>query len=272
MTSSTSPSVPVAPRVALVTGAARRIGRVLALALARQGWDVAVHCGASLDDAQAVAREIGALGRRAAVLQADLADETEAAALLDACAHALGVPACLVNNASLFDYDTAETFSYDALARHMRVNVGAPLVLGRALHRLRRALPAGPDGRPADGVMINLLDQKLGNMNPDYLSYTLSKAALQTATVALAQAFAPVLRVVGVSPGITLVSGTQSEAGFAVAHRNTPLGRSSTPEDIAEAVCYVAGARAITGTVLTVDGGQHLAPSGRDVMFLTEPE
>lgn len=254
------------PRVALVTGAARRIGRVVALALARHGWDVAVHCVASLAEAHDTAREIEALGRRATVLQADLADESEAAALIGVCTQALGLPACVVNNASLFEYDTVHTFGYAALERHMRVNAAAPLILGRELHR---RLAHGDGG---GAVMINILDQKLVNMNPDYLSYTLSKAALQAATVALAQAFAPKLRVAGVSPGITMVSGSQSPAGFAIAHRRTPLGRSSLPEDIAEAVCYLAEARAVTGTVLVVDGGQHLVPSERDVMFLTEPK
>jgi NAD(P)-dependent dehydrogenase (short-subunit alcohol dehydrogenase family) len=120
------------------------------------------------------------------------------------------------------------------------------------------------------GVVINLLDQKLDNLNPDFLSYTLSKAALSTATMQLAQALAPALRVVGVAPGITMVSGDQSTGGFARAHQMTPLGQSSTPEDIAEAVCYLATARAVTGTTLFVDGGQHLMPLSRDVMFLTE--
>ncbi|MDE2289658.1 SDR family oxidoreductase [Pandoraea sp.] len=271
MTDSSSPLTPLpaepaqagaGPRIALVTGAARRIGRSIALALARGGWDIAVHCGASLDEARAVAGEIEALGRRAAVLPADLADEAAAAGLIERCRQALGLPDCVVNNASLFAYDTPETFGYAALARHAAINTGAPLVLARELHR---ALP--DDGR---AVIINLLDQKLVNMNPDYLSYTLSKAALQAATVALAQAFAPKLRVVGVAPGITLVSGSQSAENFAVAHRQTPLGRSSTPDDIAQAVAYLAQAPAVTGTVLMVDGGQHLQPSLRDVMFAIE--
>ena len=263
---------PAARGVALVTGGARRLGRAIALELAAQGWDVAVHCHRSVDEAEALATQIRALGRRAAVLRADLADEAATSRLVGDCTAALGVPTCLVNNASLFQYDVATSFSYASLDTHMRTNVAAPLLLARELHKALAAA-AGPDGSKAvepRGVVINLLDQKLDNLNPDFLSYTLSKAALQTATVQLAQALAPRLRVVGVAPGITLVSGEQSEQSFRRAHRVTPLGQSSTPEDIAQAVAYLAQARAVTGTTLYVDGGQHLMPLARDVMFLTE--
>jgi NAD(P)-dependent dehydrogenase (short-subunit alcohol dehydrogenase family) len=194
-------------RIALVTGAARRVGRVIALALARHGWDVAVHCHRSRAEADAVAAEITAMGRRAAVLQADLSDEVAAGRLIGDCIAALGTPTCLVNNASLFQYDVATSFSYASLDTHMRTNVAAPLLLSRELHR---ALVAEqPDSTAVRGVVINLLDQKLDNLNPDFLSYTLSKAALSTATMQLAQALAPALRVVGVAPGITMVSGAR---------------------------------------------------------------
>ncbi|WP_427312353.1 SDR family oxidoreductase [Cupriavidus sp. H39] len=263
----------VARGVALVTGGARRLGRAIALELAAQGWDVAVHCHRSVDEAEALATQIRALGRRAAVLRADLADEAATSRLVADCTAALGVPACLVNNASLFQYDVATSFSYASLDTHMRTNVAAPLLLARELHKALAASAAAEGANKAAeprGVVINLLDQKLDNLNPDFLSYTLSKAALQTATVQLAQALAPRLRVVGVAPGITLVSGEQSEQSFRRAHRVTPLGQSSTPEDIAQAVAYLAQARAVTGTTLYVDGGQHLMPLARDVMFLTE--
>jgi NAD(P)-dependent dehydrogenase (short-subunit alcohol dehydrogenase family) len=259
--------------VALVTGAARRIGRVIALALADEGWDVGVHYGQSRDEALAVVRAIESRGRRAVALPADLADEAAVRALLPACAQALGPVRCVVNNASLFAEDRIDDFGQAGLRRHMAVNVGAPLLLAQALHQAM-ATPtmwatniAAADGEP--GVLINLLDQKLYNPNPDYLSYTLSKAALKEATTLLAQALAPRVRVVGVAPGITLTSGEQTEQGFALAHTRTPLGRSSTPDDVAQAVCYLARARAVTGSVLLVDGGQHLVPSERDVMFLT---
>lgn len=256
--------------VALVTGGARRLGRAIALELAAQGWDVAVHCHRSVDEAEALATQIRALGRRAAVLRADLADEAATGRLVADCTAALGVPTCLVNNASLFQYDVATSFSYASLDTHMRTNVAAPLLLARELHKALAAAAGSDKATEPRGVVVNLLDQKLDNLNPDFLSYTLSKAALQTATVQLAQALAPRLRVVGVAPGITLVSGEQSEQSFRRAHRVTPLGQSSTPEDIAQAVAYLAQARAVTGTTLYVDGGQHLMPLARDVMFLTE--
>ncbi len=246
--------------VALVTGAGRRIGRAIALGMARAGWDVAVHYGASRDDALEVAGQVEAMGRRAVALHADLADEAAVRALLPAAVAALGEVRCVVNNASLFDYDSAADFTLARLDRHMHANVGAPVLLAQSLHDHTQA------GR--QGVVVNLLDQKLYNLNPDFLSYTLSKAALHTATTMLAQALAPKVRVVGVAPGITLVSGDQDEAGFAKAHAQTPLGRSSTPEDIVAAVLYAATAGAVTGTTLLVDGGQHLMPLPRDVMFL----
>jgi NAD(P)-dependent dehydrogenase (short-subunit alcohol dehydrogenase family) len=248
-------------QVALVTGAGRRIGRAIALGLAAAGWDVAVHYRSSELDAQALADEIRALGRRVALLQCDLANEEEVRALPARAAAELGLVTCVVNNASLFEYDSATAFSPALLASHMQANVAAPILLAQALHA---ATPAG-----SQAVVINLLDQKLYNLNPDFLSYTLSKAALHTATTMLAQALAPTVRVVGVAPGITLVSGEQTEEGFTKAHQQTPLGRSSTPQDIADAVVYAAKAGALTGTTLVVDGGQHLMPLARDVMFLT---
>jgi NAD(P)-dependent dehydrogenase (short-subunit alcohol dehydrogenase family) len=248
-------------QVALVTGAGRRIGRAIALGLAKAGWDVAVHYRHSEPEATALADEIGALGRRAALLRCDLADEAAVRELPGRAAAELGLLTCVVNNASLFEYDSATAFSPGMLAAHMQANVAAPILLAQALHA----------ATPADGqaVVINLLDQKLYNLNPDFLSYTLSKAALHTATTMLAQSLAPKVRVVGVAPGITMVSGEQTEDGFARAHQQTPLGRSSTPQDIADAVVYAAAARALTGTTLLVDGGQHLMPLARDVMFLT---
>lgn len=246
----------------MVTGAAKRIGRVIALALARRGWHVAVHYGRSRDEADAVAREIEALGRRAVALQCNLADETAVRALLPRASAALGAVSCIVNNASQFAFDDAASFSYAGLDAHMHANLGAPLILAQAL------CAATPSGEQA--VVVNLLDQKLYNLNPDFLSYTMSKAALHTATTILAQALAPKVRVVGIAPGLTLVSGNQTEPQFAKAHSATPLGKSSTPDDIAAAVCFVAEAPAISGTTLVVDGGQHLIPLQRDVMFVAK--
>ncbi|WUR12874.1 SDR family oxidoreductase [[Empedobacter] haloabium] len=248
--------------VALVTGAGRRIGRAIALGMAQAGWDVAVHYRASRAEAEDVVARIQALGRRAVALHADLASEAAVKELLPAAVAALGRVSCVVNNASLFDYDSAADFTLARLDAHMHANLGAPLLLAQSLHE---HTPAG-----SQAVVVNLLDQKLYNLNPDFLSYTLSKAALHTATTMLAQALAPKLRVVGVAPGITLVSGDQSEEGFAKAHAQTPLGRSSAPEDVVAAVLYAATARAVTGTTLLVDGGQHLMPLPRDVMFLAQ--
>ncbi len=247
-------------KVALVTGAAKRIGRVIALALAREGWDIALHYGTSQAEALATAAEIVALGRRAVTIPCDLADEAAVKELLPRAIAALGSVTCLVNNASLFEYDSAADFSFANLNRHMDTNLAAPILLTQAMH--------AATAKGTQAVVINLLDQKLYNLNPDFLSYTLSKAALQTATTTLAQALAPTIRVVGIAPGITLVSGEQQESDFPLAHKTTPLGRSSTPDDIAAAVCFVAASSAITGTTLLIDGGQHLLPLQRDVMFV----
>lgn len=247
---------------ALVTGGAKRIGRAIALALAHDGWDVAVHYGRSAAAAAETVRAIEALGRRAVAVDCDLADAAAVRALVGRCAQLLGPLDCVVNNASLFEYDSAADFDPALLARANAVNVAAPVLLAQAL---AAQLPPG-----RQGVVVNLLDQKLGNPNPDFFSYTLAKRALQEATTLLARALAPRLRVVGVAPGITLPSGAQSAAGFAAAHAKTPLGRSSTPDDVAQAVLYAVHAGALTGTTLVVDGGQHLVPSDRDVMFLTD--
>ncbi len=256
-------------KIALVTGAAKRVGRAIAIGLAKDGWDVAIHYGNSKDAAMQTVEDIIQTGQKGIALQADLSDESQASQLIQRCTEALGLPTCLVNNASLFQYDVASSFGYASFERHMLTNVAAPLILSRDLYRQHTKLRA-PDTQGPSGVVINLLDQKLENLNPDFLSYTLSKAALHSATTLLAQSFAPNLRVVGLAPGITMVSGDQTEDGFVKAHGMTPLGKSSTPDDIADAVTYLARANAVTGTTLYVDGGQHLLSTNRDVMFLTE--
>lgn len=251
-----------AKKTALVTGAAKRLGRSIALGLARDGWDIVVHYRSSASEARATAEEIRQLGRQAITLDGDLADEQASRALLPRAIASIGPISCVVNSASLFEYDNASSFSLQTLDQHMHANLAAPVLLAQALHD---ATPAG-----SQAVVINLLDQKLFNPNPDFLSYTVSKAALHSATVLLAQALAPKVRVVGLAPGLTLVSGDQTEQGFAAAHQQTPLGKSSTPDDIAAAACYLANAGAVTGTVLVVDGGQHLMPLARDVMFVAQ--
>lgn len=249
-------------KVALVTGAAKRIGRSIALAMAQKGWDIAVHYRRSGNEALATVRDIEALGQRAMAFSCDLSDEKAVKALLPNVIDKLGSIACVVNNASLFDYDDATSFSVTRLDAHMHVNLAVPILLAQALH------DATAEG--SQSVVINLLDQKLFNLNPDFLSYTLSKAALHTATTMLAQALAPKVRVVGIAPGITMRSGDQTPEGFEKAHAVTPLGRSSTPDDIAATVCFIAESPAITGSTLLVDGGQHLVSLQRDVMFVTK--
>ena len=247
--------------VVLVTGAAQRIGREIALELASHGWDLALHCHRSRDKAEATAREAAARGARAEVFCFDLADAEACEALVPAVLLRCGRLDAVVNNAALFEYDDAATFTVGAMERHWRSNTAPAVLLARALHEHLAA-------RGGQGCVVNLLDQKLSNPNPDYLSYTLSKAALAAATVMLAQALAPVLRVCALSPGVTLASGTMSPAEFATAHRLTPLQRSSTPADIAHGVRFLLESPAITGSTLLVDGGQHLQAQARDVMFL----
>lgn len=248
-------------RVALVTGAAKRLGQAIALALAARGWDVAVHYHHSASDAQSTVERIRAIGRRAMAVCADLAEPSAVRQLLPGIQAEWGAVHCVVNNASRFEYDSAPDFTPEQLQAHMQANLVAPVLLAQGLHAIT------PDGQQA--VVVNLLDQKLGNMNPDYFSYTLSKAALQNATVMLAQALAPKLRVAGVAPGISLPSPLQTAEQFAASHRMTPLGRSSTPDDIAAAVCFIVETPGITGTTIVVDGGQHLVPLARDVVFVT---
>lgn len=247
-------------KVALVTGAGQRLGREIALALAARGWDIAVHYRRSRSEAAETVGAIESLGRRAAALHCDLSEEEAVRRLVREAAEMLGAVSCIVNNASMFQHDTAADFCVATLDAHMHANLAAPVLLAQALHA------ETPDG--AQGVVVNLLDQKLSNLNPDFLSYTLSKAALQTATVMLAQALAPKVRLVGVSPGLTMPSHMQTDEEFVEAHRLSPLGESSRPADVAGAVVFAVENRAITGTTILVDGGQHLMPLPRDFSFL----
>lgn len=246
--------------VALVTGSAQRIGRAIAQELAAHGWDIAVHYRQSAASAAQTVASLREAGARAEAFAADLADEAACEGLVPAVVQAFGRLDAVVNNASAFELDTVDSFSMAVMDRMWRANTAPAIVLARALHR---ALPAG-----ARGAVVNLLDQKLWNPNPDYFSYTLSKAALEAANTMLAQALAPSVRVCGVAPGVTLHSGGMNDAEFEASHRMTPLGRSSTPDDVARAVRFLLESPAITGTTLLVDGGQHLQPQARDVMFL----
>jgi NAD(P)-dependent dehydrogenase (short-subunit alcohol dehydrogenase family) len=250
--------------VALVTGAARRLGREIVLDLASHGFDVAVHYRNSREEAETTAADARAAGADAATFAADLADEASCRALLPAVVARFKRLDVVVNNASTFEYDTPASFDHAAMDKHWRANVAPAVILAQALHEHLT-------GRNADGCVVNLIDHKLWNPNPDYFSYTLSKAALEAATTMLAMALAPQVRVCGVAPGVTAVSGPMTEAEFETARTLTPLKRSSTPTDIARAVRFLIESPAITGTTLLVDGGQHLQHQPRDVLFIANP-
>jgi NAD(P)-dependent dehydrogenase (short-subunit alcohol dehydrogenase family) len=256
-------------KAVLVTGAAKRLGQEIAMQFARQGWDVAVHYGRSEREAQETVAQIQSLGVKSVAFQADLADEQAVKNLFSQVSKQFTNLHCLVNNASIFEYDRANSnvpLTSQSLQEHMQVNLTAPILLSQLMFEFQKI-----NGNKSDAVpsTIQLLDQKLINLNPDYLSYTLSKAALATSVEVLAMDFAPHLRVVGLAPGISLPSGDQTDSGFSKAHQMTPLGKSSTPSDIAKAAVFLAESSAITGTTLYVDGGQHLLSSSRDVMFKT---
>lgn len=270
--------------MALVTGGAQRIGRAIALALASAGHDIGLHYGTSRVAAEQTAEDIRRLGRRVFVLQADLRDEQATAGLIPELGRNLGAPVVLINCASHFRYDDIRSVGYASLLDHLMPNLAAPLLLARTFaeelaraprdsvrtSRLENAVATEVMRNEArQGVIVNLLDQKLLNLNPDFLSYTVSKAALQCATTVLAQALAPQVRVVGVAPGLTLPSYLQDDEQFQHAHAETsPLGRSSTIEDVVDAVLFSVRNRSVTGSMITVDGGQHLSGLRRDVSLL----
>ena len=255
--------------VVLVTGAALRLGREIALALAAGGWQVAVHYRSSEADAIKTVADCARLSGVSASFDADLADETAVRGLLPRVVAHFGRIDAVVNSASTFEHDTAASFGFAALDKHLHSNTGAAILLAQALH-------AHVTSRPADAAsphagrcaVVNLLDQKLWNQNPDFFSYTLSKAALEAAGTMLAIALAPEVRVVGVAPGLTLTSHLLTGEAFEARHRLSPLGRSSTPADVAATVKFALENASITGTTLLVDGGEHLVAAPRDVMFL----
>jgi NAD(P)-dependent dehydrogenase (short-subunit alcohol dehydrogenase family) len=252
----------------LVTGAGQRLGRAMALYLARRGHDVAVHYASSGAGAEAVVREIRAIGRNAVALQADLTDETQMQALLPAAAAALGGPVtCLVNNASIFEYDTLRSASRDSWDRHIESNLRAPFVLTQAM--AAQGLSAAPDdaGEPlASGLIVNMIDQRVHKLTPEFMSYTIAKMGLWAMTRTTAQALAPAIRVNAIGPGPTLRGARQSAAHFAAQRAGTIMGRGAGPNDITAALGYFLDAGAVTGQMISVDGGQHLGWQSRDVL------
>ncbi len=242
-------------RFALVTGGAKRLGRAMVLGLARAGWNVLVHHHTSHDEAAQTVQDAKALGVQAHAIQADLACPQQVLALFKT-AIGFGPLRCVVNNAALFQLDTPQQFDVGLFDAHMACNARAPMQLTSLLHA------HVPNGETA--VVVNVLDQKLFNQNPDFLSYTLSKASLHTATMLSAMALAPKLRVLGIAPGLTLISHMQTPEQFESTHKMAPLQRSSQPEDIVKALLFLLDSHAMTGTVLLVDGGQHLMPMPHD--------
>jgi len=252
----------------LVTGAAKRLGRDIALALASAGWRVAVHYRGSAEDATKTVADCVALAGAAASFHADLSDESAVRNLLPRVIESMGYVDAVVNSASTFEHDTSASFSFAALEKHMRSNAGAPILLAQALHaHIAQRAANQPESR-GQGVVVNLLDQKLWNQNPDFMSYTLSKAALEAANTMLAMDLSPLVRVVGVAPGLTLTSHMLSDAKFEALHKLSPLGRSSTPQDVAATVLFALQNQSITGTTLLVDGGQHLMRFERDFSLM----
>jgi len=248
-------------RTVLVTGSAKRLGREIALTLAAAGWQVAVHYRNSAGDAAKTVADCARLTAGASAFQADLEDETAVRGLLPRVIAHFGRVDAVVNNASTFEHDSAASFSFAMMEKHWRSNTGAAILLAQALHE-------HVTSRDDAGVVVNLLDQKLWNQNPDFFSYTLSKAALEAANTMLAMALAPQVRVVGVAPGLTLTSHLLTQEEFEALHKLAPLGRSSTPQDVALAVKFALENPSITGTTLLVDGGQHLMKFARDFSMM----
>jgi NAD(P)-dependent dehydrogenase (short-subunit alcohol dehydrogenase family) len=242
----------------LITGAPRRIGRALALDFAARGWDVGVHFSNSHSEAERLASEIAGMGRRAALLQADLTDDSDVASLVPRCIDALGPATCLLNNASLFVEDGIATLDPHLWDRHFAVNLKAPVFLAQAF---ARSLPD-----TATGNVINMIDQRVWRPTPMFFSYTASKAGLWAATRTLAQALAPRVRVNGIGPGPVLRSIHQSDEQFARQAAATPLGRSIRPEEIAAAIRFILDAPSMTGQMIALDSGQHLAWETPDVV------
>jgi len=247
----------------LITGAARRIGADMARALARDGWFICIHHNRSGEAAADLLSEICDAGGAGKLIKADLADQRAAQSLIfEAMKDAPEITA-LINNASLFEFDDIGSLTAEALDRHFAVNLRAPILLSQAF--LKLAAPR------RDGCIVNMLDNKVFAVNPDYLSYTVSKFGLHGATLAMAMALAPRVRVNAIAPGITLESGGQGEKNFQAGRQMSPLGRVSSTQDIVRAARFILATPSLNGQVITIDGGQHLQKLPRDVAFIDAP-
>jgi NAD(P)-dependent dehydrogenase (short-subunit alcohol dehydrogenase family) len=253
---------------ALVTGAGVRLGAAMAETLAAEGYDVAVHYATSEDPAKQTAAAVRAHGQRAEILQADLLDEAQAAALVGRAAQALGGPlTCLINNASIFEYDTIHSATKDSWDRHIGSNLRAPFLLTQAF---AAQVPTGArdenDEPVARSVIVNMIDQRVRKPTPEFMTYSIAKMGLWAMTQTTAQALAPDVRVNAIGPGPTLQGGRQSAEHFAKQRAATVLGRGANKEDITGALRYILHSPALTGQLLCIDGGQHLGWETPDVI------
>ncbi len=253
---------------ALVTGAGARLGRAMALYLGQRGFDVAVHYASSEKGALETVEGLTAMGRLGVALQADLLDEDATQALLPAAAKSLGQPiTCLVNNASIFEYDNIETATRSSWDRHMDSNLRAPFVLTQALAEQAPDPVMDDNDEPvAQALVVNMLDQRVHKLTPEFMTYTIAKMGLWALTRTAAQALAPRVRVNGIGPGPTLIGARQSQAHFDRQRKATVLKRGADPAGITAALGYFLDASAVTGQMLSVDGGQHLAWQTPDVL------
>lgn len=253
---------------ALITGAGRRLGRAMALHLAGRGHDVAIHYATSATEAEAVAAESRALGVQAVTVQGDLLDEGAMAALVPAAAAALGGPlTVLINNASIFEYDTVHTATPESWNRHIGSNLRAPFVLTQAFAAQAPKGARDSAGEPiAQGLIVNMIDQRVHKLTPEFMTYTIAKMGLWAMTRTTAQALAPDIRVNAIGPGPTLQGGRQSAQHFARQRAATVLERGANPADIVAALDYFLNAPAVTGQLLCIDGGQHLGWQTPDVL------
>lgn len=253
---------------ALVTGGARRLGRAMALYLAGRGYDVAVHYAGSQADAESVVAEISAMGRRSVALQADLLDEAQTATLIDRAADGLGGPlTVLVNNASIFEYDTIRTATRTSWDRHMDSNLRAPFVLTQGFAAQCPHAMTDAAGEPvAQGLVVNMIDQRVHKLTPEFMTYTLAKMGLWALTRTAAQALAPDIRVNAIGPGPTLQGARQSDSHFARQRAATVLKRGANPADITAALGFFLDSVAVTGQMVAVDAGQHLVWQTLDVL------
>jgi NAD(P)-dependent dehydrogenase (short-subunit alcohol dehydrogenase family) len=238
------------PRVALVTGGAQRLGRAIALELAQSGFDIAIHCNTSTSAAEETRAAIHALGRRAVVLRANLAIESEVTHLIPQATESLGPIGVLVNNASRFDRDEWDDATRETWDAHIEPNLRAPFVLMQAF---ARTLPS-----PAEGVVINMIDQRVWALTPHFVSYTMSKAGLWAMTQTMALALAPRIRVNAIGPGPALPSSRQTDVQFKRQATSVPLGHGTSPKEVAAAVLAILGLPAMTGQMIALDGGQHM--------------